>query len=93
MYERRYGHVSGGLSPSNAAYDRVTKRRLYAEHGVPCYWIVDPEQGTLEALGLRDGAWVDAGAYDETAIVRVPPFEAIELEVGRLFAPRTRPPA
>lgn len=80
------------LSPSNAAYDRVTKRRLYAEHGVPFYWIVDPEEATLEALALRDGSWVDVGTYDETAIVRVPPFEAIELEEGRLFAPR-RPPA
>jgi Uma2 family endonuclease len=76
------------LSPSNVAYDRVTKRELYATHGVPFYWLVDPEARTLEALRLREGVWVDAGAFDDTAVARVPPFEAIELEVGRLFPPR-----
>jgi hypothetical protein len=32
--------------------------------------------------------WVDAGSYDHTALARIPPFDAIELEVGRLFPPR-----
>lgn len=73
------------LSPSNVAHDRVQKRRLYATHGVPFYWIVDPEARTLEALRLEDHTWVDAGTYDDTATARIPPFEAIELEVGRLF--------
>jgi Uma2 family endonuclease len=77
------------LSPSNVAYDRVTKRELYATHGVPFYWLIDPEARTLEALRLREGVWVDAGAFDDTAVARIPPFEAIELEVGRLFPPRT----
>jgi len=40
------------LSPSNAAHDRVTKRRLYAKHEVPYYWLVDPQTRTLEALRL-----------------------------------------
>jgi Uma2 family endonuclease len=75
------------LSPSNVAHDRVHKRRLNAAHGVPFYWIVDPDARTLEALRLQDGAWVDTGTYDETATARVPPFDAVELEVGRLFPP------
>ena len=29
------------ISPSNASNDRVKKRRLYATHAVPFYWIVD----------------------------------------------------
>ncbi len=78
------------LSPSNTAHDRVTKRRLYAAHGVPHYWIVDPVSCTLEALALQAGVWVDAGSFDHTATARIPPFEAIELPVGRLFPP---PPA
>lgn len=77
-------------SPSNSAHDRITKRRLYAEHGVPHYWIIDPSECTMEAFALRDGIWVDAGSYDHTATARIPPFEAVELEVGRLFPP---PPA
>ena len=34
--------------PSNIRRDRVTKLQLYAKHGVPEYWIVDPRNMTLE---------------------------------------------
>jgi Uma2 family endonuclease len=75
-------------SPSTAVRDRTTKRELYARHGVRHYWLVDPEARTLEAFELVDGRWVLLGAYDENAAVRVPPFQAVELPVGRLFLPR-----
>jgi Uma2 family endonuclease len=75
------------LSPSTASRDRVTKRGLYARHRINHYWLVDPEARTLEALELRDGRWTDAGTFDETAVARIPPFEGIELAVGRLFLP------
>ncbi len=84
------------VSPSNAAYDRVRKRRLYAEHAVPFFWLVDPAARTLEALRWDPATktWADAGAYDEGAIARIAPFEGIELEVGRLFPPSPQvPPA
>jgi Uma2 family endonuclease len=78
------------LSESNEAHDRVTKRALYAKHGVSHYWIVDPEALTLEALSLEGGRWVDAGSFDATSSARIPPFEHVELPVGRLFLPRKR---
>lgn len=76
------------LSPSTAARDRVTKRALYAKSGVANYWLVDPEARVLEALALRDGVWVEVGVYDDSATARIAPFDAIELEVGRLFLPK-----
>jgi Uma2 family endonuclease len=76
------------LSPSTAGRDRVYKRRLYAKHGVAHYWLVDPEARTLEALALVDGRWVDAGTFDDADTARIPPFEAVEIPVGRLFLPR-----
>lgn len=78
------------ISPSNASNDRVKKRRLYAVHGVPFYWIVDPEERTLEALRFDAASkvWIETGSYDDTSIARIAPFEAIELEVGRLFPPK-----
>ncbi|MDC0670831.1 Uma2 family endonuclease [Nannocystis radixulma] len=79
------------LSPSNARHDRVFKARLYAAHGVPYYWLVDPAERTLEAYVLKDSQWLVAGTWDDTAVARVPPFEAVELPVSRLFFPR--PPA
>jgi Uma2 family endonuclease len=76
------------LSPSTAARDKVQKRNLYAECGIPYYWIVDVDARTLEAFELKAGRWVLAGSYDEAATAAIPPFEAVELEVGRLFLPR-----
>ncbi len=75
------------LSPTNIATDRVKKRRIYATHGVPFYWIVDPESRTLEALRLQGGQWLEIGVFDDMATARVAPFEEIELELGRLFPP------
>lgn len=77
-------------SPSNARRDRVDKARLYLEAGVPFYWIVDPETRVLEAL-VRDGTrWVEAGRFSDGDVVRLPPFEAIELKITRLFLPEKR---
>jgi Uma2 family endonuclease len=76
------------ISPATAARDRVSKRSLYAEHGVAHYWLVDPEARTLEALELRAGRWTDLGAWDDTATARIPPFEDVPLAIGRLFLPR-----
>jgi Uma2 family endonuclease len=77
------------ISSKNAAHDRVVKRRLYAEHGVPFYWLVDPEERILEALRLDEAtrAWIELGAFGPDASARIPPFEAIELDTSRLFPP------
>ncbi|MEY4581506.1 MAG: hypothetical protein RL701_6209 [Pseudomonadota bacterium] len=75
-------------TPASSRRDRVKKRHVYAQAGVAFYWLVDPDDRTLEALVLRDGGWFEVGVYDDTAVARIAPFEAIELEVGRLFAPR-----
>jgi Uma2 family endonuclease len=77
------------VSPGKPAHDRVTKRRVYAEHGVAHYWIVDPEARTLEALRLdpNEREWREVGAYGDEHKARIAPFESVELEVGRLFFP------
>ena len=82
------------VSPSNAADDRVRKRRLYAEHGVPFYWLLDPAARTLEALRLDAATktWSEVGSYDDASIARIAPFDAIELAVGRLFPPEPAAP-
>ncbi len=75
------------LSPSNARHDLLTKRRLYAKHGIPHYWLVDPVQRTLLALELRGEHWVELGSFGDEDVARIAPFEAVELPVGRLFLP------
>lgn len=77
------------LSPSTATRDRVVKRNLYAECGVANCWLVDVDARLLEAFVLRDGHWLLVGTYAEDAAARIPPFEDIQLEVGRLFLPES----
>lgn len=45
-------------SPSNRRRDRIHKLTLYAEHGVPEVWLVDPDARTFEFLLLgADGKY------------------------------------
>lgn len=77
-------------STSNAGHDRVTKRELYAHHGVAHYWIADPAARTLETLRLDSSTkrWVDAGAFDASSSrARIAPFEELEIDLSRLFPP------
>jgi Uma2 family endonuclease len=74
------------LSASTAKIDRMQKLPIYAEHGVAHAWLVDPVLRTLEVLRLEGGRWSIAASYEDDARVRAEPFDAIELELGVLWA-------
>jgi len=40
------------VSPATRVTDVVVKRELYAEHGVPAYWLLDPDRQELTILHL-----------------------------------------
>lgn len=73
---------------SSPALDHEQKSSRYARAGVPHYWLIDPLARTLVALSLQRGRWVVTGFHEATSTARVPPFEDIALEIGRLFLPR-----
>lgn len=75
------------LSPSNTRHDRGYKSDLYATHGVGHLWLVDVVGRTLEVYQLQSARWLRLGVFDETSAARVPPFEALELDLGALFPP------
>ncbi|HEV8267448.1 MAG TPA: Uma2 family endonuclease [Thermoanaerobaculia bacterium] len=75
------------LSPSNARYDRITKADLYARHAIPFYWIVDPAARVLEAFERQGAGWLRLGAWGDGDKVPIRPFDAVDLDVGRLFPP------
>jgi len=57
------------LSPSTAAYDRVTKLPVYAEAGVPEVWLIDSQAKTVEVLRLQGKKYlVDAILAGEQAL-------------------------
>ena len=80
------------LSPSTTRIDRGRKLRIYAEAGVPHAWLVNPLDRTLEVLRLRDGAWTIVAVWEDAAVVRAEPFEALELELGPFWGPPPAPP-
>ncbi|MCC7386221.1 MAG: Uma2 family endonuclease [Deltaproteobacteria bacterium] len=73
------------LSPSTLAYDRVTKLRVFARESIPFVWLIDPLAKTLEALRLEGGAYVIAALHEGQEKARVPPFDAIELDLSVLW--------
>lgn len=80
------------ISPSTEAIDRVPKLRIYAREAVAHVWLVNPLTQTLEVLRLQDGAWVLGETHDGDATVRAEPFDAVPLELFRLWgrsAPET----
>ena len=82
------------LSPTTERADRGRKLRIYAEAAVAHAWLVKPTDRTLEVLRLREGAWTIVGLWEDAAVVRAEPFEAVELDLAPLWADAaSEPPA
>lgn len=47
------------VSPGHELHDQGTKRKWYAEFGVPNYWILDAFEFSLQCMVLRDGEYQD----------------------------------
>jgi Uma2 family endonuclease len=60
------------LSPGTAPIDRGVKLQLYERHGIPHYWIVDPEGRRIEAYELAGGVYRLAAALGGAAPALVP---------------------
>ncbi len=60
------------ISPSSRIVDRTRKAALYADAGVPEYWVVDPEERQFQLLVLADGRYealdADDGRFHSNAI-------------------------
>jgi Uma2 family endonuclease len=78
--------VCEALSPSTARIDRVHKSRIYAREGVGYLWLMDPIAQTLEVYRLLEGHWLQVETFEGDAKVRAEPFDAIELDLGALWA-------
>jgi Uma2 family endonuclease len=73
------------LSTSNASNDTVKKQRIYHRYRIPHYWILDPQQGTLEVLRWGPDGYIAVLVAERRERVRPEPFAAIEFLVGVLF--------
>jgi Uma2 family endonuclease len=93
IFERRGATAAPDLvvevvSPSNTKHDRVRKRRFYARNKMPEYWLVEPEDKTIEVLALIDErlSYKQVGWYGPGDLAKSHTLP-IELAIDPLFAP------
>lgn len=74
------------LSPSTEAVDRAKKMSIYWREGVGHLWYVNPLLQTLEVYRRGEGGeWCLVATHQGEARVRAEPFEALELDLTRLW--------
>lgn len=73
------------LSPTTRRHDLLVKKPYYAKAGVPWHWLVDLDARALTAYQLDAGRWIELGAWGDERDARIPPFEAVELDVGSFW--------
>jgi Uma2 family endonuclease len=67
------------LSESHPERDTVRKLAIYGRHGVPEYWIVDPDRDRIEVFVLEGGALVRRALHasgEVRSLVALPGFAA-----------------
>lgn len=79
-------------SPSTSMRDRRVKAPLYARAGVTHLWLVEPVEGRIEAYERRDERWLVAGTWGDDTDARIPPFDAAQLDLARLWTRAGREP-
>lgn len=74
------------LSPSTRRKDRLKKMQVYQRARVQHYWLVDPEEKTLECFALRNGLYALVASGMEEDIVEHPDFAGLSIELQSLWS-------
>lgn len=73
------------LSPSTSRKDRTTKAGLYARFGIDHYWILDPNERTVELYELEGGSYRHMATESGEAIVKSPLFPGLEIRFADVW--------
>lgn len=74
------------MSPSSRRKDRLQKLRIYQREGIEHYFIVSPEDKSIECYQLRDGLYFLATSGMDEDVVHHPTFEGLDIPLGPLWA-------
>lgn len=74
------------LSPATAQRDRGVKRRLYGRHGVKEYWIIDPDDLSVEVAVNLGGRMETRGLFGAGDDVASQVLSEVDLPVDELLA-------
>ena len=73
------------IASSGTASFRARKMAIYAGEGVSHAWLIDPLARTIEARRLDNRRWASVASHVGSEIVRLEPFETIDLPLARLW--------
>lgn len=74
------------LSPSTQRHDRLVKLGLYQRAGVREYWIVSPEEQTVQVFLRQDGSLQLNEVYDRQGVAKVNVLDGCFIELSKVFA-------
>jgi Uma2 family endonuclease len=73
------------LSESSETTDRTTKKKLYEQHGVKEYWIVDPISQTVEQYVLSGTTYRLIAKAARTDSLTVHSMQGLSVELRKVF--------
>ncbi len=73
------------ISPFSIQKDTIQKLRIYQEAGVQHYWLVNPEEQTLQCFSLREGAYALVAVGMDNEIVEPPGFPGLVIPLKALW--------
>jgi len=73
------------LSPSTQSHDMLRKMPIYLAAGVSWAWIVNPLARHIDVFRAGEGEWLDVIGVEDQGLVRLPPFDEVELDTAPWF--------
>lgn len=74
------------LSPSSRRKDRLQKMQIYQRARVQHYWLVDPQERTLECFAWHDGVYALVASGMEEDVVEHPSFAGLSISLQSLWS-------
>ena len=73
------------ISESSAYRDMVQKKKLYVRFGVKEYWIVIPEEGSIEIFILKNDTYQSYKNYTREDILESPSLKGLTIALKEIF--------
>jgi Uma2 family endonuclease len=71
------------VSDTTLPYDVKVKAPLYAQHGVPEYWVIDIEQRALRRFAApKDGDWTDVSVQVSPGVTPLPGLDGVTIDLS-----------
>ena len=73
------------LSPSTARKDRLRKMQIYQRAKIKHYWLVNPEEKTIECFALRKDLYAVVASGMDDEVVTHPDFAGLSINLKDLW--------